>query len=142
MSLPKSPEERRKAKAARQARWRERAKQRAQVATAVNASLGVAPGSTDLPDMPKADLAALIREKAIAAIAGMDDETLMSKDVQPFLANALRAEGQIEARQKNQKGASAELAWAILKMLAGGESQPVAALEDGRTIEGTFTEVE
>lgn len=89
----------------------------------------------------KRDFAILVRDKASDQFeAGHLD--LTDKDTVPGITAGLKAQGIIDAREKQKaKQGNAELAFAIIAMLSG-VSQPPLALDDGLTIEGTATEVE
>jgi hypothetical protein len=138
--LPRSPEEQKAMKAARQARWRAKSK----VRKAVDVSVGLVPGTTKpLPPMAKGDLAALVRERMLKVITEMPDEMLLNKDYAPMLQVALKAEAQIEARatRKANQGFQADVAFAIISMLSGQAPARVEMLDDGLTIVGEATEI-
>ena len=93
----------------------------------------------------KRDAAIIIKEKLLNAIedreAGPDGLNILDKDLQPALTTALKAQGLQDSREKAKaKTGTAELAFAIIRMLGG--QAPVAALDDGLTIEGDFEEVD
>jgi len=138
--LPKSPEERRAAKAARQKRWRDRAKAKQQIDHQVNRALGQ-PAQTKIVPLSKTDAAAYVKDALMGALAGRSGELLLDKDIQPAIANLLRAEGQIEAREKAKaKSGDAEFAMALFRFITG-QAPRTPQIEDGMTIEGEAVEL-
>lgn len=143
LRVPRSPEERRALKAARQKRWRDNARAKQQVAAVVDHAAGVAsaPDAVLPKNLSKSDLATLMRDRIVAIVAEMPDDALLNKDFAPTLNLGLKAQAQLDSREKaKSKKGTAELAFAIIAMLNG--APPPAQLEDGRTIEGTAVEVD
>jgi hypothetical protein len=143
LRLPKSPEQLRAKKAARQKRWRDNKKRREAVAANMEHAMGLGDGKAPppLPAMSQDDLAKLMHDRMLAIVAGMDDDRLLNKEYAPSINLGLKARGILDAREKAKaKTGTAELAFAIIRMLGG--QAPVAQLDDGRTIEGDFEEVD
>ena len=83
----------------------------------------------------KADFAVLVRDKAIEQFEN-GEITLADKDYVPGINAGLKAQALIDGREKvKSKQANAQLAFAIIQMLQGGETLQI---EDGLTIEGDF----
>jgi len=150
MRIPKSPDEVRKSKAARQKRWRDGVARREAavaaregVAAAVDHAMGLdAPGAPapKIPSMSSGDLAQLMRDRIHTIVSEMDDADLLNKDFAPSLALGLKAQSTIDAREKlKAKQGMAELGRALLGMLSG---QTYIAIDDGNTIEGVAVEVD
>lgn len=93
------------------------------------------------PRTRKRDFAILVRDKAFDEFeAGRLD--LGDKDVVPGINAGLKAQSIIDGREKaRSKQGNAELAFAIIQMLGGGQA-PVPQLDDGLTIEGEYSEVD
>lgn len=73
-------------------------------------------------------------------VAGMTDEELLDKDFAPMLSVGLKAEGLIDKREvAKQKQGTAELAFALIKMVSGGVAVPL--LEPVNPVEGEYTDV-
>jgi hypothetical protein len=143
LRLPKSPDTVRAHKAARQKRWRDGKRRREAVAANMEHAMGLGDGTPPppLPPMSQDDLAKLMHDRMLAIVAGMDDERLLNKDYAPSINLGLKARGILDAREKaKSKTGTAELAFAIIAMLSG--QQPTLVIDDGRTIEGDFEEVE
>lgn len=90
---------------------------------------------------PKRDFAIVIRDKAIEQFdeGGLD---LRNKNTVPGITAGLKAQAILDARDKQKtKQQSAELAFAILQMLGGGQPAPLQ-IEDGLTIDGDYEEVD
>ena len=93
------------------------------------------------PGTPKRDFAILIRDKAYDSVE-TGRLSLENKDLVPGINAGLKAQGIIDGREKQKsKQANAELAFAIIAMLGGGNPEPLQ-IEDGKTVEGEFSEVE
>lgn len=99
----------------------------------------------------KRDFAALMRDRIADAVEkiepvvaedGTEYDPILHKDLQPAIASGLKAQAIIDKREQVKGGkGNAELAFAIIAMLTGGTPPPVAALDDGNTIEGTAVDV-
>lgn len=141
--LPKSPEQVRAAKAARQKRWRDRKAAKAAVA----AQIDYATGQSDVPaprgapiGMSNEDFATLVKEVAAEQFAAGQLD-LRNKDHVPGINAGLKAQGILDARVKaKSKQQTAELAFAIIALVSG--QAPVAALPAGDVIEGESVEVD
>lgn len=143
LRIPKSPEEIRAKKAARQKRWRENAKRRAAVDANVQHAMGLGDGTPPppVPQMTQDDLAKLMHDRILKIVDSMDDERLLNKDYAASINLGLKARTILDAREKTKaKTGTAELAFAIIRMLGGQE--PVKQIEDGMTIEGNFEELD
>jgi hypothetical protein len=138
--LPKSPDEQRAAKAARQKRWRDRKAQKEAVARAVDGSMGLGPPAP-LPDMPEKDLAALVRDRVHSMVQDMPDARLWDKDLMPTLNTGLKAEAIIDKRKAlaAKTGVDAMQLYAGLMQMLHGTPVP-KQLEDGNTVEGVYVE--
>lgn len=87
------------------------------------------------------DFAVLVRDKAVEQFEA-DDLTLTDKDTVPGITAGLRAQGILDARARTQqKSGMAEIGRALLDLLSGRVSQPLA-LDDGLTIDGEAEEIE
>lgn len=97
------------------------------------------------PAKTKRDAAIFIRDKMMEKLEALDAEptedgkdnlVILHKDFQPAVNSMLKAQSLLDSREKAQKGGgSAELAFAILRMLRGESPEPLA-LDDGMTIDG------
>lgn len=146
LRIPKSPEEQRRAKAARQKRWRDKKARSAAVDAVVDHSLGLDEPGSPAPQLPSGlygdDLATLIQSRLITVVGGLTDAGLLNKDYAPSLSVGLKAQALIDRRvQAKSKQGDVELAKAIIEMLRGGAPTP-RLLNDGNTIEGSFDEVD
>lgn len=86
------------------------------------------------------DFAIIIRDKALDQV---DRGTLKLEDKStvPGINAGLRAQAILDQREvRKTQQQSAELAYAIIRMLGGG-GEPPAQLGDGRTIEGEYEDV-
>jgi hypothetical protein len=138
MRLKANPEDQRKMRNARQARYRARQKTLKQVDQVVDYTLGRGPRPVG-PTPSSGDLATLLRNRYLAVVAEMTDDQLLNKDFAAALQVGLKAQGQLDAREKAKaKQGTAEQAFAIIAMLRG--DIPLQ-LEDGRTLEGDYEEV-
>jgi hypothetical protein len=98
-----------------------------------------APPEARQPGTRKRDFAILVREKAVEQFeAGELD--LTDKDHAPGISAGLKAQALIDKREAGQKKQTqAEAFVALLSALRGED--PVALIEDGLTIEGTFEDL-
>jgi len=91
--------------------------------------------------MPKRDFAVLIRDKAYEEVE-KGRLTLDNKNLVPGINAGLKAQGIIDGREKvKSKQANAELAFAIIAMLGGGQPAPLQ-IEDGNTIDGEYEDLD
>lgn len=139
LRLPMPAEEKRKRKAVRQKRWRDGVKAREAADAAVNYSLGIGPKPTAAPIPQTSDLASMLRDRYIRVVGAMSDEDLLNKDFAASLTVGLKANAQIEAREKQKtKQGNAELAFAIIEMLTGGVRRPIALIADPSIVDGAY----
>jgi hypothetical protein len=90
---------------------------------------------------PKRDFAILIRDKAYEEVEN-GGLTLDNKNLVPGINAGLKAQGIIDGREKvKSKQANAELAFAIIAMLGGGQPEPLQ-IEDGNTIDGEYEDLD
>lgn len=88
------------------------------------------------------DLAILVRDRAVEQFEN-EELDLRVKDHAAGITAGLKAQSILDSREKQkQKNAMAELGRGLLAMMLGGQPVPVAALEDGNTIEGEAVEVD
>ena len=114
---------------ARQARWRKEQKRKALIAAGL-------PEGTEVANV---DLASIIAAK-IANRLTDDELDFLDRDTQGLVRLGIASESLRLKAEAKKAEPTAELAWAILRMLAG-EGAAAAALDDGRTIEGTARDV-
>lgn len=141
--LPKSPEDKRATKAARQARWRANRARKDSINEAIDFSAGVGPRpKTELPPISTEDLNVMVRDRMRAIVLGLDDDDMLNKDYAPGIALGLKAQVAIDNKAKVQsKNALVEVGRAWLEFLNSGGA-PMKRLDDGKTIDGEFTEVD
>lgn len=91
---------------------------------------------------PKRDAAIIVKNKVLDALEAMEEGDILDKDLQPALNTALKAQAIEDKREAvKAKTTSADMARAILAALTGA-GVPTPQLEDGKTIEGEFEEVD
>lgn len=144
LTIPESAERARLKRNARQKRWRDGARRRAQAAAIVDHVMnldGTDAPAPPRPDLPPGDLALLLRDRFHKVINGLTDEELLNKDFAPALALGLKAQGTLDAREKVKAkgGKSLELVAALFGLLNPATPPMVS---DGLTIEGEAYEVE
>lgn len=147
MRLPKSPEQKRADKAARQARWRANKAKNDAINAHIDNSMGVGPEpKVPMPVVSDNDLATRIRDKTARFLDGVEDAEMLDKDVVSALKLGLSAQAILEAREraKAKAGMQLELAAGIAMLLSGNLPgyHPAAQLEDGNTFEGEAHEVD
>lgn len=144
MRLPKSPEDRRKTRNARQARYRASQKAKETLNAHIDHSAGVGPRPrAPMPPVSSADLATAVRDRMLAIVNEMDDEDLLNKDFAAAIANGLKAQNTLDGREKlkAKTGQTLELLAGLRAILSGDLPGPPRQLEDGNTVEGAFTDV-
>ena len=137
---PKVTEAEKRAQTAmRMRKMRDRRRTEAAVNEVVDYTLGKGPRpKTVLP--ANADLATVLRNRYLEIVGEMTDADLLNKDFASAVSLGLKAQGQIDAREKaKSKQGTAEQAFAIIAMLRG--EMPPKMLDDGLTVEGAFEEV-
>ncbi|MSP56412.1 MAG: hypothetical protein EXR69_12535 [Myxococcales bacterium] len=118
---------------------RERRKQEQAVKEVVDFTFGKGPRPTT-PLPATLDLATVLRNRYLEIVGQMSDEDLLNKDFASAVSLGLKAQGQIDAREKAKaKQGTAEQAFAIIAMLRG--DLPPKMLDDGLTVEGAFEEI-
>lgn len=139
MRVPTSVADKRKGSAERMRKMRARRKAEAAVNQVVDYTFGHGPKpKVDIP--AGTDLATVLRNRYLEIVSGMTDEDLLNKDFASAVSLGLKAQGQIDAREKAKaKQGTAEQAFAIIAMLRG--DLPPKMLDDGLTVEGSFEEV-
>lgn len=99
------------------------------------------PPATRQKGTRKADFAVIIRDKAIEQVQSGELD-LTDKDQVAGINAGLKAQAILDKREVfKAKAGTAELAWALLGIF-GQQTPPPPQLDDGRTVEGTFEEVE
>lgn len=157
MKIPMLPAERTRRATARQARLRAEKK----AARELEAQLGLPPMSTDRPvgappetRAGKRDAAEIIKNRVLDALAnisesegewidGADGErhfirgsSILSKDLQPALGTALKAQALEDKREATKKGSVT-----FVLQLAAAMGERMALLTGGEVIEGEATEI-
>lgn len=143
MPLPKSPEQKRATRAARQARYRQNLKRKEALNQHIDHSAGVGPApSVPLPAVSTTDLAVAVRDRMLHIVGSMNDDQLLNKDFAAAISNGLKAQNTLDAREKvkAKSGQSLELV-AGLRALLTGALAPPPQLEDGETFEGDYEDV-
>lgn len=143
MRLPKSPEEKRKTRAARQARYRARQKDKEVLTQHVEHSLGMDVPKPRRPLSPKVrsgDLATLVAQIAYEGV-NSGDLDLTNKDHVPGITAGLKAQAILDSREKlkAKTGQTLELLAGLRAILSG--DLPPRQLEDGNTLEGEYADV-
>lgn len=143
MPLPKSEAEKRKTRAARQARYRANLKRKTDLNEHIDFSAGVGPKpKSDIPQVSSTDLAVAVRDRMLHIVGEMSNEELLNKDFAAAISNGLKAQNTLDAREKvkAKTGQSLELVAGLRALLTGAVAPPLQ-LEPLVPIEGEFTDV-
>lgn len=104
-----------------------------------------APVREGAPQPTQRDLAIIMRDKVVEAVADVPAEALllMGKEFAPMIGKGLQAQSMLDKREAiNKKLGIAAGALSLQMWLAGlGETEPPPELDDGNTIEGEAVEV-
>lgn len=142
MRLPKSPEQKRADKAARQARWRKNKAIKDSIDAHIDHSVGLGPEpKRPMPTISSTDLATRIRDKTARYLDGVADAELSEKEVVAALKLGLTAQGLLDARARAQAkaGMQLELAAGLAAILSGVlPAPPPPQLDDPNVIEGDY----
>jgi hypothetical protein len=88
------------------------------------------------PAVAKRDLAVLVRDKMYDAIESMPVESMLIKDFQPALGNAIRAQGAIDKRETKKVGNQT-----FILQLAAALGERIGITAGPEVIEGEATEL-
>lgn len=104
-----------------------------------NAGVEVAPAGAPPPGVTKKDLATLLKDRMTKVIETMEDEDLVSKDMQPFIGNAIKTQATLDKREGRKQGTQT---FALLLAGAIAERMGVPQIAGPVTIEGEAEEIE
>lgn len=93
------------------------------------------------PPVKQRDILKVIQARMGTVIEDMDDETLMSKEAQPAIANAIKAQSAIDKREDRATSRKIDLFKLMLGQGAGGAMPPPDLIGEPEALEGEFEDV-